>query len=156
AGSPMPTQGAGDLTYLLPKPSEVDGSPGRSTAQSPASVAAAPQTSVQSADPTPLPPPPEAGIGQSYAATEATVPRRLGDGQAVAEPLRARVVADRLQVAQQFGATPQTESAVAAALDWLAANQAADGRWDADAHGAGRETRTLDVDRQGGGARAAT
>ncbi len=92
----------------------------------------------------------------SYAATPATVPRRLGDGEPIAEPLRARVVADRLKVAQPFGATPQSETAVAAALEWLAANQSTDGRWDADLHGAGKETKTLGHDRQGAGARADT
>ncbi len=152
AAAPMTTEDPGDLTSLLPKPAEGVGSP----AQPPTDAAIAPQPATQTAETTPLPPPPEAGTGQSYAASDAIVPRRLGDGQAVAEPLRARVVADRLKVAQQFGATPQTEAAVATALDWLAANQAADGRWDADAHGAGRETRTLDVDRQGAGARADT
>jgi hypothetical protein len=38
----------------------------------------------------------------------------------------------------------------------LAAAQSADGRWDADAFGAGRETRTLGHDRQGAGAQADT
>lgn len=152
AATPMPATEPGDLTNLLPDQS----APGSARAPNQADVAAtAPMTTGQSAETTPLPPP-ETGTGQASAGTEATVPRRLGDGQAVAEPLRARVVADRLKVAQQFGATPQTESAVAEALGWLAANQAADGRWDADAHGAGRETRTLDVDRQGAGARADT
>jgi hypothetical protein len=80
----------------------------------------------------------------------------LGDGEPIAEPLRARVVADRLKVAQPFGATPQSEAAVAAALEWLASNQSEDGRWDADLHGAGKETRTLGHDRQGAGARADT
>lgn len=88
--------------------------------------------------------------------TERPAPRRLGDGQDVPEPLRARLAADRLKAAIPFGATPQTEAAVAAALDWLARVQSADGRWDADAHGAGRETRTLGHDRHGAGAQADT
>jgi hypothetical protein len=92
----------------------------------------------------------------TFAAAPVTVPRRLGDGEPLAEPLRARVVADRLKVAQPFGATPQSEAAVAAALEWLAANQSEDGRWDADQHGAGKETRTLGHDRQGAGAQADT
>jgi hypothetical protein len=83
-------------------------------------------------------------------------PRRLGDGQDVPQTLTARVSADRLKVAQPFGATAQTETAVAAALDWLAKNQTDDGRWDADAHGAGRETKTLGHDRRGAGAQADT
>ena len=94
--------------------------------------------------------------GQAYATAASALPRRLGDGRELAEPLRARVVADRLQVAQAFGATPQSEAAVATALEWLAANQSADGRWDADLHGAGRETHTLGHDRRGAGAQADT
>ena len=86
----------------------------------------------------------------------APTPRHLGDGQDVPELLRARVAADRLKAAQPFGATPSSEAAVAAALNWLALAQSADGRWDADAYGAGKENRTLDVDRQGAGARADT
>lgn len=92
----------------------------------------------------------------NYTTTPAEAPRRLGDGEPIAEPLRARIVADRLKVAQPFGATPQSEAAVAAALEWLAANQSEDGRWDADLHGAGKETKTLGHDRQGAGARADT
>lgn len=69
--------------------------------------------------------------------------RRLGDGLEVPEALQARVASNRLQAAQPFGATAQTENAVAAALNWLAANQSSDGRWDADQHGAGRETRNV-------------
>ena len=37
-----------------------------------------------------------------------------------------------------WGGSDATEAAVAAALGWLAANQSADGRWDASRHGAGR------------------
>jgi hypothetical protein len=94
--------------------------------------------------------------GQFVAATTSQTPRRLGDGEAVPEPLQARVAADRLQAAVPFGATPQSEVAVNAALDWLAGAQSTDGRWDADAHGAGRETRTLGHDRKGAGAQADT
>ncbi len=77
------------------------------------------------------------------AATRRPVARRLGDGLQVPEALQARVASNRLQAAQPFGATAQTETAVAAALDWLGANQSPDGRWDADVHGAGRETRNV-------------
>jgi hypothetical protein len=88
--------------------------------------------------------------------TSAGPPRRLGDGHDVPEPLQARVAADRLKAAVPFGATPRSEAAVAAALDWLAGAQSQDGRWDADAFGAGRETRTLGHDRGGAGGRADT
>jgi hypothetical protein len=87
-------------------------------------------------------------------ATKSPPPRRLGDGQNVPEPLQARVASDRLKAAQPFGATPRTEAAVAASLDWLARAQSSDGRWDADVHGAGRETKTLGHDRRGAGAQA--
>src|SRR5262249_49500385 len=82
-------------------------------------------------------------------------PRRLGDGQDVPEPLRARVAADRLKAAQPFGASPQSEAAVAAALNWLAPAQSENGRWGADSFRAGRETRPiLGQDRRGTGAEA--
>jgi squalene-hopene cyclase-like protein len=84
-------------------------------------------------------------------------PKRLGDGLDVPAPLTARVAADRLKAAQPFGATARTETAVAAALDWLASAQSSDGRWDADAHGAGREARAvMGHDRRGAGAQADT
>lgn len=110
------------------------------------------------ADSAPMQPPamPLPDGGQFIAATNSATPRRLGDGESVPQPLQARIAADRLQAAAPFGATPQTEAAVAAALDWLAAAQSADGRWDADAHGAGREMRTHGHDREGAGARADT
>lgn len=72
------------------------------------------------------------------------------------EIYRNRSAADRLGLVIQFGGSADTEAAVAAALQWLVANQAADGRWDADAHGAGREARILGQDRGGAGARADT
>jgi hypothetical protein len=102
------------------------------------------------------PPPAAADAGEQFTAAASGVPRRLGDGQEVPQPLRARVAADRLKAAQPFGASPRTEAAVAAALEWLASAQSADGRWDADAFGAGRETRTLGHDRRGAGAQADT
>jgi hypothetical protein len=83
------------------------------------------------------------------------IPRRLGDGQEVPPLLRFRV-GNRLQLAERFGGSATTEKAVEAALDWLAANQSAGGRWDADLHGAGRENRHLGHDRGGAGKRADT
>lgn len=86
----------------------------------------------------------------------ATVPRRVADGEAVAPQLQLRMRADRFEQAKRYGATPDSERAVRAALAWLAANQHADGRWNAAAHGAGRETRALGQDRQGAGQKADT
>lgn len=87
--------------------------------------------------------------------TEPIVPRRLGDGQEMPRLLRARV-GNRLLLAERFGGNATTEGAVEAALDWLAANQSAGGRWDADLHGAGRENHYLGHNRQGAGKRADT
>lgn len=83
------------------------------------------------------------------------IPRRLGDGREMPALLRSRV-SDRLKIAQRFGGTASSEAAVKAALDWLADNQSPDGRWDADAHGAGREARIHGHDRGGAGKKADT
>jgi len=122
----------------------------------PSPVSEPPPESHLAADSVPAPVSPVEPPPQFVAATRPNVPVRPGDGQEVPEPLRGRIIADRLKAAQPFGATPRTEAAVAAALDWLASAQSEDGRWDADAFGAGRETRTLGHDRQGAGAHADT
>jgi hypothetical protein len=67
-----------------------------------------------------------------------------------------RTAVDRDAVARRRGGSPEAEAAVQAALVWLAANQNADGRWDADRFGAGEEQKVLGHDRQGAGARADT
>lgn len=67
-----------------------------------------------------------------------------------------RTSPERLEQAERQGGSIETEAAVKLALEWLAANQAADGRWDASEHGAGRETQTLGHHRQGAGAQADT
>jgi hypothetical protein len=51
---------------------------------------------------------------------------------------RLRFSSDRVGVVESGGGNPDTEAAVNAALAWLVANQAADGRWNASLHGAGR------------------
>ena len=64
-------------------------------------------------DTTPLPADDES---QNFVAvTPAAPPRRLGDGEVVPESLQARIQANRLQAAQPFGATANSEAAVAAA-----------------------------------------
>ncbi len=60
-----------------------------------------------------------------------------------------RVASDRVAIARQRGGSPEAESAVQAALRWLAINQSDDGRWDADKFGAGHESAVLGQDRQG-------
>ncbi|QDU25759.1 Pectic acid lyase [Anatilimnocola aggregata] len=89
-------------------------------------------------------------------AQPAAAPRRAADGETVAPQLQLRMRADRFEVAKRYGATPDSERAVRAALVWLVANQHDDGRWLAAAHGAGRETRALGQDRQGAGQKADT
>lgn len=158
---------ASPMIAAAPPPAESDvplpDPPAAEQALPASDVAAAPESTPESAaTPTPSAPQPAPTTQPAtdsptqFAAAPVDQPRRLGDGAAVPEALRARVVADRLKIARQFGSTPSSEQAVAAALDWLARVQSDDGRWDADAFGAGRETRTLDVDRRGAGAKADT
>ena len=72
------------------------------------------------------------------------------------EVYQLRGAPNRMELAQRYGATRDTEAAVRAALVWLAANQSPDGRWKvADLEG-GREDRTLGHDRQGAGIGADT
>ena len=71
-------------------------------------------------------------------------------------PYAARFAANRAELVAAGGGNAQTEAAVRAALNWLAAAQSADGRWDAKKHGAGREYYVLGQDRQGAGAQADT
>lgn len=71
-------------------------------------------------------------------------------------PYAARFAANRAELVAAGGGNTQTEGAVRAALNWLAAAQSKDGRWDAKRHGAGREYYVLGQDRQGAGARADT
>jgi hypothetical protein len=85
-----------------------------------------------------------------------TPARRLGDGELLPEVYRSRIARNRLGLIKQQGGSEQTEEAVEAALAWLAENQAADGRWDADRFGAGQETRVLGHDRRGSGINADT
>jgi hypothetical protein len=152
---PAPPQEQPKLTDLLPDQTEPSTAAAISEPAPPARENA-PQQSL-AAESTPTPEPAPAEQHQFVAVTPPPAPRRLGDGLEVPGPLTARVAADRLKAAQPFGATATTEAAVAAALDWLAKAQSSDGRWDADAHGAGREQRAiLGHDRHGAGAQADT
>jgi hypothetical protein len=76
--------------------------------------------------------------------------------RAVPEIYSDRVAPDRAELVRRRGGTAESESAVQTALQWLAANQSADGRWDADKFGAGHEMAVLGQDRQGAGAHADT
>lgn len=63
---------------------------------------------------------------------------------------------NRVEMAKTRGGTEASEKAVSEALRWLADNQSSDGRWDADRHGSGRETRALGHNRDRAGANADT
>ncbi|MCO6457171.1 MAG: hypothetical protein J5I93_17890 [Pirellulaceae bacterium] len=89
-------------------------------------------------------------------ARQQPVPRRLGDGAPLPSLYQLRVDADRLGLARRFGGDEATEAAVAAALQWLATNQSADGRWDVDQLEGGIETRVAGHDRRGAGTDADT
>ncbi len=80
--------------------------------------------------------------------------RSGGTEQKTPAEYQLRTDPDRDRLAQQQGATPQSEAAVKAALKWLAANQEPDGHWDANRHGAGRELSVAGRDRQSAGIRA--
>lgn len=79
-------------------------------------------------------------------------------GSVEAKPLpevyRLRTAPNRPDVARGNGGTAETEAAVAAALEWLADNQDADGRWNPRTYGGGRETKVLGRDRLGAGSHA--
>jgi outer membrane biosynthesis protein TonB len=62
----------------------------------------------------------------------------------------------RLSLIKGQGGNAQTEAAVAAALKWLAAAQAKDGRWDAVQYGAGQEEMSLGQNRGNAGRNADT
>jgi len=69
---------------------------------------------------------------------------------------KGRVAPDRSRLAQQQGATEQTEKAVRAALGFLARCQETDGHFDASLHEAGREMRIAGRDRQSAGGKSDT
>lgn len=67
-----------------------------------------------------------------------------------------RSASNRLSLIQGQGGSAKTESAVVAALNWLAAAQSRDGRWSANQFGAGQEEYVLGQDRGGAGRNADT
>lgn len=62
---------------------------------------------------------------------------------------RLRVAPDRAALARRYGATTETESAVWAALEWLAENQEPNGRWNPARHEGSHETLVDGQDRRG-------
>jgi len=69
-------------------------------------------------------------------------------------PYANRFGAQRQAAAAARGGSDATEKAVREGLAWLAAAQSADGRWDADLHGAGIERSIDGRDRRGAGSRS--
>lgn len=101
--------------------------------------------------------PPAQGAGATGTGAVASAAAiSLGNRHVTPDLYRQRFRADRLGLVESMGGSAKTEASVVAALNWLAVHQAADGRWDASLHGAGRETQTRGKDRQGAGAKADT
>jgi hypothetical protein len=71
-------------------------------------------------------------------------------------PYSWRSAPGRLGLVELQGGSTKTEAAVLAALAWLAKVQSADGRWDANRHGAGQEHSVLGHNRGGAGRNADT
>ena len=104
----------------------------------------------------------------AQATTVATVSSAAGDAVAAAdatlasvarpmpETYKLRVTGDHVGAALAGGGSRQTEAAVQAALQWLAAHQSPDGRWEARRNEAGRETNPDGVSRPNAGADADT
>lgn len=95
---------------------------------------------------------PRAPAPDVAAASPVSLPKR----PQLPAPYAGRFAANRTELVAAGGGNAQTESAVRNALNWLAAAQSADGRWDAKKHGAGREYYVLGQDRNGAGAKADT
>ena len=88
---------------------------------------------------------------------DALVPvRRNASQEQMPELYESRTAPNKVPLAAQRGGGADTEAAVRAALEWLAANQSDDGRWDASRLEAGREGRVAQRNRRGAGARADT
>ncbi len=102
--------------------------------------------------------PPQKASPETIASVTTTPPDAT---QEIARPkipeiYRLRSASDRLQRAARFGATPESEKAVEAALAWLARQQTADGSWNPRDHEAGVEQKIDGQDRRGAGGQADT
>ena len=81
---------------------------------------------------------------------------RAGDGAPLPKIYELRRSRDRLAIIELNGGSRRTEQAVEDALAWLARSQEANGRWDPQRFGAGRETRVLGHNRDQAGIRSDT
>lgn len=120
---------------------------------------AAPRSALVVESPVPAPPVPEPPSADAWTSPEVAPPE--APTPAARSPLLPSAYALRGEVGQRRlsadeGGSAETLDAVAAAVDWLARAQRADGAWDAARWGAGRETHTLDQDRRGAGRGAET
>jgi hypothetical protein len=95
-------------------------------------------------------------VEQNNTGAQKVEPTRRQDQQKIPESYQLRFSESRLAAASQFGGDESTEASVEAGLRWLALNQEPDGSWNAARHSAGRETRTMERDRAGTGAKADT
>ncbi len=93
----------------------------------------------------------EAVVAEPVEAELVSVP-----AQPVPAALAERTRPDRLQKVIEQGGSRDTEQAVGRALEWLAAAQSSDGRWDSDRWHGGRETAVLGHHRGGAGGHADT
>jgi hypothetical protein len=119
--------------------------------EAPLDEPAKPLTAGAETTPTPTPGAPTIAIDASAASPVSLPPRPQ-----LPAPYAARFAANRAELVAAGGGNAQTEAAVRSALNWLAAAQSEDGRWDAKRHGAGREYYVLGQDRNGAGAQADT
>ncbi|MCY2989638.1 MAG: terpene cyclase/mutase family protein [Planctomycetota bacterium] len=116
-------------------------------AAAPRQPAAAGSADAASAGPVPVPASDAALAAASAALRMAATPHH-DDRPAL---YQGRTAENHQALVQHYGGSAQGESSVQGALDWLAANQHPDGRWDARRFGAGQETKTLGQDRGGAG-----
>jgi len=82
-------------------------------------------------------------------------PRSRAEYQ-VPDVYKLRFAANRSRLSERLGAAPEVETAVKAALKWLAGNQEPDGRWSVRRHGGGKEVLEAGRDRLGAGSQADT
>jgi hypothetical protein len=94
---------------------------------------------------------PDTGAHASAAQAVASSPVAAVASPAVPEIYSDRVAPNRGEIARLRGGSPEGESAVQSALRWLAANQSADGHWDAAKFGAHQDLAAPPNTRQGPG-----
>jgi len=138
------------------QPAPVSKAPATEPAKPQEVAAPAPKAPVEPVEPAPsdsqpaqaASSPPATSTPESPSPSEAITP--------IPAALAQRVQPDRLQSVIEQGGSRDTEQAVGRALEWLAAAQSSDGRWDADRWQGGREFYVLKENRNGAGGQADT